>query len=115
MREFNITVDGKSYQVEVEEVGVNTTSVVQAIAAPVAAKPQVKAPTNGTELKSPMPGTIMKFLVPNGSKVAKNQDILVLEAMKMENNIPANADGIVTFTVAEGASVNTGDVLAVIA
>jgi biotin carboxyl carrier protein len=62
-----------------------------------------------------MPGTILGLKVTDGTTVKKGQSILVLEAMKMENDIAANADGVITFSVAKGASVSTGDLLAVIA
>lgn len=116
MRKFNIKVDGKNYQVEVEEVGGAVQT--QTISAPVqTSAPAPVAPVavgDGEKLESPMPGTILNFLVADGETVKKGQDILVLEAMKMENPIAAPADGKVTFSVSKGASVNSGDVLAVI-
>lgn len=117
MRKFRIVVEGKPYEVEVEEIGsesvqssLTSVSQVREIAA---VKPVVN--TAGTQLKSPMPGNVLKLSVPNGSAVKKGQTILVLEAMKMENDIAANADGIVSFNVNKGSTVNTGDLLAVIA
>lgn len=122
MRKFNVNVNGNSYLVEVEEVSdgvsVETTAPVAAPAAapaPVAAKPvnaAPKAPADGTIVKSPMPGTVLKLAVANGASVKKGDKILVLEAMKMENDINASADGTVTFLVAQGASVETGADLA---
>lgn len=122
MRKFNVNVNGNSYLVEVEEVSdgasVETTAPVAAPAAapaPVAAKPvnaAPKAPAGGTIVKSPMPGTVLKLAVANGAVVKKGDRILVLEAMKMENDINASADGTVTFLVAQGASVETGADLA---
>ena len=133
MRKFNVTVDGVSYEVEVEEIG---GAVVQApvtvapvqtpapVAAPVqAAKPapaskpavpKAAAISGGTPVKSPMPGNIMKLLVQEGASVTKGQPILVLEAMKMENDIVADKDGVVSFAVKAGDTVETGATLAVI-
>jgi len=118
MRKFRITVEGRPYEVEVEEIGSETKSAPQ-IAAPAVSAPQeapkAKINISGTQLKSPMPGTVLSLKVPSGTKVKKGDNILVLEAMKMENDISANADGVVTFNVSKGSTVNTGDLLAVIA
>jgi len=126
MRKFRVTVEGRPYEVEIEEISAESAIVaapaVQAIAAPEAPK-AVSAPapikkvvsTGGNQLKSPMPGTILGLKVSDGATVKRGQTILVLEAMKMENDIAAIADGVVTFNVAKGASVSTGDLLAVIA
>ena len=61
-----------------------------------------------------MPGMVVGFKVADGATVKKGDAILVLEAMKMENDIAATADGVVSFVAAKGANVNTGDLLAVI-
>ncbi len=115
MRKFNVKVNGKAYEVEVEEAGgAPVVSSVQAApvqtAAPApAAKP---AAAGGTPVPAPMPGLVLKLLVANGSAVKKNDKVLVLEAMKMENDILATADGVITFSVKEGDSVETGTTLA---
>ena len=128
MRNFVITVNGKSYEVGVEEVGATATStpvpvvaapVVAAAPAPVKAEPvkvaaPVAVPTNGEKVLSPFPGLIKNLLVANGSSVKKDQPILVLEAMKMDNDITAPCDGVVTFQVQKGANVESDAVLAVI-
>ncbi len=132
MKKFNITVNGKAYEVEVEEVGGASTSapvarpVVQAApvqAAPVQAAPQApKAapvandlPTGGDTIFSPMPGTILDIKVQAGDLVKSGQVLLILEAMKMENEIMAAADGtVVSVQVTKGASVNAGEALIVI-
>lgn len=121
MRNFIVTVDGKQYEVGVEEVGTSSSQLVQTAApvqaapkaAPQAAKPA--APQGGTKMKSPMPGMIKKLNVPNGSTVKKGDVIVILEAMKMDNDLNAPCDGVVTFTVTEGSNVETGATLAVIA
>lgn len=136
MRKFNIKVNGQAYEVEVEEVagGFAPAPVVPVAAAPAPAvapvaapapeKAEVKAapapapvaaPAGGTHLKAPMPGTVIDFKATNGAAVKKGQTILILEAMKMENEIVAPADGVITFVASKGASVNTDDLLAVIA
>lgn len=133
MRNFVITVNGKSYQVGVEEVGA-TASAPVAIA-PVAAAPTATpvapapvkaaapapapapvaaAPANGEKLLSPFPGLIKSLLVENGASVKKDQPVLVLEAMKMDNDITAPCDGVITFQVQKGANVESDSVLAVI-
>ncbi|MCI6945943.1 MAG: acetyl-CoA carboxylase biotin carboxyl carrier protein subunit [Clostridiales bacterium] len=136
MRKFNIKVNGQAYEVEVEEVAggfapapvVPVAAAPAPVAAPVAApapeKAEAKAapapapvaaPAGGTQLKAPMPGTVIDFKATNGAAVKKGQTVLILEAMKMENEIVAPADGVITFVASKGASVNTDDLLAVIA
>ncbi len=120
MRKFNVTVNGKSYSVEVEEVG--GAPVAAPAAAPKAAAPAKAeapkaapaAPQGGKEVTSPMPGVIRKLAVEDGAAVKAGKPIVVLEAMKMENDIVATADGVVTFAVKVGDSVETGTVLAYI-
>ncbi len=118
MRNFIVTIDGKSYSVGVEEVGASegTTGKKVPVAAPAAA-PKVAAPkisAEGEKVLSPFPGLIKNLLVADGSSVKKDQPIIVLEAMKMDNEITAPCDGKVTFGVAKGANVETNAVLAVI-
>lgn len=117
MRNFIITVDGKQFEVGVEEVG----ATASAPAAPKAVMLEKSAPApapaasaNGTKLLSPFPGLIKNLLVENGAQVKKDQPILVLEAMKMDNDIAAPCDGVVNFQVAKGANVESDAVLAVI-
>ncbi|MCH5351201.1 MAG: biotin/lipoyl-binding protein [Clostridiales bacterium] len=116
MRKFNVVVNGKSYSVDVEEVGGDTTSApVAPVAAPAAAPAPaaVKAGT-GTPIKSPMPGLILSLTHKDGDTVKKNDKILVLEAMKMENDINAIESGVITYAVKKGDNVETGTVLAYI-
>lgn len=135
MRKFNIKVNGQAYEVEVEEVAggfapapvvpvaaAPAPAVVAPVAAPAPEKAEAKAapapvaaPAGGTQLKAPMPGTVIDFKATNGAAVKKGQTVLILEAMKMENEIVAPADGVITFVASKGASVNTDDLLAVIA
>lgn len=118
MRKFNVTVNGVAYDVEIEEVGNASVQTVTS-AAPAAVKtekavPAAKNPTpvGGTEVKAPMPGTILKVNVTAGQSVKKGDIVAVLEAMKMENEIFAPVDGTVaTINVNKGASVKTDDLI----
>lgn len=123
MRNFIITVNGKQYDVAVEEKGVSSVAtlpmteavkpVVAAAPAPAAAAaPAVSA--NGTKVTAPFPGMVKKLCVAAGTSVKAGDVILVLEAMKMDNDITAPCDGVVSFPVASGANVDTDAVLAVI-
>ena len=116
MRNFMVTIDGNTYSVGVEEVG---ESVGEVKIAPVktevkAAAPKVVAPADGEKVLSPFPGLIKNILVSDGASVKKDQPIIVLEAMKMDNEITAPCDGKVTISVAKGANVETNALLAVI-
>ena len=114
MRKFNVTVNGKTYSVDVEEVGGESapapTTTVAATPAPAAK--QVKG--EGTPVKAPMPGLILSLAHKDGDTVKKNDKIIVLEAMKMENDINATSDGVITYVVKKGDNVDTGAVLAYI-
>ena len=125
MRKFNITVNGVAYEVEVEEVAAGESAAPKAApvaaapkAAPAAkpAAPKAAAPVaNGTKVNAPMPGTILDVKVSQGKAVKKGDVLLILEAMKMENEILAPQDGTVAqVAVSKGASVNSGDPLVVL-
>ena len=119
MKKYNITVNGTTYEVIVEEADSASTPVSYAAPAPVAA-PKAAAPkaaasvgAGAVKVTSPMPGTILAVKVSAGQAVKKGDVICVLEAMKMENDIPATQDGVVaSINTQKGASVNAGDVLA---
>ena len=115
MRNFVVTVNGKQYEVSVEEVGGEQPAKHQAVtySAPAAAAAP-SAPASGTKVLAPFPGLIKSLAVENGAKVKKDQPILVLEAMKMDNDITAPCDGTVTYQVTKGANVESDAVLAVI-
>lgn len=117
MRKFNINVDGTNYVVEVEEVGgaPSVAVVAPVVATPVAAAPVAKKVGAGVPFKSPMPGLVKGIKVKSGVTVKKGDVVVILEAMKMENDMSAPADGVVTVSVAEGSQVNSGDVLFTIA
>lgn len=107
MRKFIVNVNGNSYEVEVEEVGAG----VSAPAAAPKAAPKAAAPAGGTPVKAPMPGNILDIKVQSGAAVKSGDVLIILEAMKMENEIVAPSDGTVTVVTTKGAAVNTGDVL----
>ena len=121
MKKYNITVNGTTYEVVVEEAGeVSAAPVYSAPAAPVAAAPSPVAsaapkaagPAGATAVKAPMPGNIIKVNVKPGDSVKKGDVLCVLEAMKMENDIMAPADGTVaTVDASAGQSVQTDAVL----
>ena len=122
-RKFTVTVDGETYEVEVkdsdyirpENASTPVAPAPQPAAAPVAeakAAPSVKG--EGTPVTAPMPGTVLKIKAANGTAVKKGDAVIILEAMKMENEIAATKDGIVSVTVKEGDKINTGDVIAYI-
>lgn len=118
MRNFIVTIDGKNYSVGVEEVGESVGNVT--IAAPAATEAPKSAPkpatanAAGEKVLSPFPGLIKNILVTDGTAVKKDQPIIVLEAMKMDNEITAPCAGKVTLNCAKGANVETNAVLAVI-
>ena len=115
MRKFNVSVNGKTYAVEVEETeGGAPVASAAPVAAPVAPGPAAAAPAGGTAVNAPMPGLVLKLAVANGTAVKKGDKLVVLEAMKMENDIVAPAAGVVTFAVKQGDTVETGARLATI-
>lgn len=124
MRYFNITVNGTAYSVAVEEtnaaapVATAPVAPVAPMAAPAPAAPApapAAAPVAGGEkVSAPMPGTLLDVKVAVGASVKKGDILVILEAMKMENEILAPCDGTVKQIAAKGAAVNSGDLLAVI-
>lgn len=129
MKNYRITVNGTTYDVQVEEL----SNAPQAVpTAPVAAAPAAAAPTaaptaaaptpaptgasGGVKVNAPMPGNILDIKVNVGDKVSANQVVVVLEAMKMENEIVTPAAGTVaSVNVTKGQAVNSGDVLITVA
>ena len=119
MKKYNVTVNGTAYEITLEVVdAADVKAAPAAAAAPVAAAPApvAAAPAGGETVNSPMPGTILSINVSNGSAVKKGDVLMILEAMKMENEIMSPCDGtIASVNVNAGASVETGAVLCVIA
>ena len=142
MKTFKFTISGKPYEVEVQNIEGNIATVnvngteykveMEEQAAPVvapvrpAAKPAASAPTQsaapkpaaggaGYKMAAPLPGTIMQIFVKQGDSVKKGDKLLMYEAMKMENNLLAEADGTITaINCRQGDNVLQGDVLIVI-
>ena len=119
MKKYNVTVNGTTYEITLEVVD---AADVKATPAPVAAPVTPAAPVapaangGGETVNSPMPGTILSVNVQNGAAVKKGDVLMVLEAMKMENEIMSPCDGTVSaVNVNAGQSVETGAVLCVIA
>jgi biotin carboxyl carrier protein len=114
MKNYTITVNGNVYDVTVEE-GTGSTAGAAKAAAPKAAAPKAAAPAGAqgaVKVNAPMPGKILKVNVNAGAAVKKGDVLLVLEAMKMENEICAPQDGTVaTVECAAGDSVESGKVL----
>lgn len=114
MKRFNITVNGKAYDVAVEEVDATSQAAVSA-PAPTPAPAPAPSAGEGEKVTAPMPGTILDVKVAVGDSVSKGQVIMILEAMKMENDIVASCDGKITSVLAnKGDNVNSGDALATI-
>lgn len=132
MKKFNITVNGKTYEVEVEEISgavsaAPKTAAPTAVAAPVVAPAPTKAaapsPDKATEpvtggkevIAAPMPGKLIAIKVKAGQEVKAGDLICILEAMKMENEIYSTVAGTIKeVRVSEGATVAAGEVLVVI-
>ena len=119
-----VTVNGKTYQVETEKKAVvapkpaapAAPKAAPAPAAPAApAAPKAAAPVAGTKVVSPLPGSIIKVVVAEGQAVKKGDTLLTLESMKMENIVAAECDGTVKqICVAAGQTVMQDDVLVVL-
>jgi len=114
MKKYRVTVNGTAYEIELEEL---TGAAPAAPAAPAAAPaaPVSAAPANGEKITAPMPGTILSVNVSEGAAVKKGDVLMVLEAMKMENEIMCPCDGkVASVNTSKGASVETGALLCVI-
>lgn len=120
---YIVNLNGKSYEVEVEETEAVITSVTDAApasaptpaAAPAAPAAPAAAPADGTKVIAPMPGTILAVNKAVGDAVNAGDIIVILEAMKMENEIVAPAAGTIKqILVQKGSNVDTDAVLAVI-
>ena len=123
MKKFRVHVNGKAYEVEIEELtaaapkpAAPAAASKPAAAAPAAPKPAAAPAAAGDEvITAPMPGKVLSIAVQQGQSVKAGDLILVLEAMKMENEIYCGRDGVVKqIGVSVNATVNTGDTMAVI-
>ncbi|SHF07325.1 MULTISPECIES: biotin/lipoyl-containing protein [Caloramator] len=107
MKKYIVTINGKKFEVEVEEVSKKEqTSVIEA-------KKETAVSSHDKDVKAPMPGTILDVKVKVGDKFKKGDVLFILEAMKMENEIMAGEDGVITeVLVSKGNSVSTDEILA---
>ena len=121
MKNYRITVNGIAYDVAVEELGAGAVPTAPVAAAPVAAPVAAPAPAapaaSGAEgsvkIAAPMPGKILAIKANAGQAVKRGEVVMILEAMKMENEITAPEDGTIAgINVAVGDSVESGDTLA---
>ena len=114
MKKYRVNVNGTVYEVELEEITGAAPAAAPAPAA-VAAAPVAAAPAGGEQITSPMPGNILSVNVAAGDTVKKGQVLMILEAMKMENEIMCPCDGkIVSVNTSKGATVESGTLLCVI-
>ena len=108
MKKYRVTVNGTAYEIELEEL----TGAAAAAPAPA---PAAAAPAGGEQVTSPMPGTILDVKVSQGASVKKGDVLMILEAMKMENEIMCPCDGkVASINAAKGAAVESGTLLCVI-
>ena len=112
MKKYRINVNGSLYEVEIEEM----TGSAAPVAAPAAPATPAAPAGAGAQVKAPMPGTILDVRVQNGQRVKKGAVLVILEAMKMENEIMAPCDGTITgVNVRKGDSVETQALICTIA
>ena len=124
MSKYRITLEGKTYEMEVELVGEGgavkqavkkaepKAAVSAPVAAPAAPAKQSQAEAGDGSVVAPMPGTVIKIVKNAGEAVKAGEVVLILEAMKMENEIAAPVDGtIAAINCTEGGTVAGGDVL----
>ena len=116
MKNYRITVNGKTYEVSVEETGAAAAPAAPVSPAPAKAAPApapaASAPAGAEKVTAPMPGTVLAVKVAVGQAVKKGETVVLLEAMKMENEIPAPRDCVIaSISVNKGSSVQAGDLL----
>ncbi len=113
MKKYRVHVNGRAYEVAVEEI---EGALSAAVSAPQpAAPPAASVPAGADVIASPMPGKVLSIKVKPGQEVREGELLLMLEAMKMENEILCGRAGrVLDVKVAEGAYVDTGDALVVI-
>ena len=107
MKKYRVNVNNTLYEIEIEQISESEITTSET-------KPVVSSPVKGEKISSPMPGTILNIHVNAGDIVKEGQTLMILEALKMENEIMAPRDGkIVSVHVTKGASVESGTLLCV--
>lgn len=115
-KKYHITLNGKVYEVEIEEVANGNVTNKNTKSLPTVSSKTETNISNGECITAPMPGTIVNVLVRKGQLVKKGQVVAILEAMKMENEIVATVDGCIeSINVDKGQNVSLGDNLLEIA
>ena len=115
MKKYKVNVNGTAYEITLEVVDEKEVASAPAAPVPAPAAAPAPAPAGAETVKSPMPGTILAVNVTAGQSVKKGDVLVVLEAMKMENEIQAARDGVIaSVAVTKGATVETGAVLVVL-
>ncbi len=115
MKKYRVTVNGTVYEVELEELTGAAPAPVSAPAASAAAPAPAAAPAAGEQITAPMPGTILAVNVSAGQAVKKGEVLMILEAMKMENEIMCPRDGVVASVhTSKGSAVESGALLCVL-
>ncbi len=113
MKKYKVTVNGVAYEIELEEL-TGAAAPAAPTAAPSAPAP-APAPAGGEQVTSPMPGTILSVNIAQGDAVKQGQVLMILEAMKMENEILCPRDGrVASISTSKGAAVESGTLLCVI-
>lgn len=116
MKKYRVNVNGSLYEIEIEEMDASAAKRAPAAPPAPAAKPAPAPVGAGTKVNAPMPGTILDVKVQAGQSVKRGQVLVILEAMKMENEIQAPCDGKITgVNVRKGDSVETAALLCTIA
>lgn len=114
MKKYRVNVNGTAYEIELEELTGDMPSASSA-PAPAAAAPASDGDTRGERVTAPMPGTIVSINVKPGDMATRGQVLMILEAMKMENEILSPRDGkILSVDTTKGATVQSGTLLCVI-
>ena len=115
MKKYRVTVNGTAYEIELEELTGAAPAASAAAPAPAPAAAPAAAPAGGEQVTSPMPGTILSINVAAGDTVKRGQVLMILEAMKMENEIMCPCDGkVASVNTSKGSSVESGTLLCVI-
>lgn len=113
MKKYRVNVNGTVYEVELEDITGAAPAAAPVSTAPAA--PVAAAPAGGEKVNSPMPGNILSINVAVGDTVKKGQVLMILEAMKMENEIMCPCDGkVLSISTAKGSAVESGALLCVI-